>query len=86
MDLGSGSAALELARRMDNYHVCGTPHIESYGPDGERLVADDCGHKHGLRFLEAWMADEDRQGTRGCAGHRSGFAQELDVEAHRPER
>lgn len=48
--------------RLKDYRICGTPHIEIYKPDGTLLVKDDCGDKHALRFLEAWLADETLSG------------------------
>jgi hypothetical protein len=40
--------------------ICGTPHIEIYGPDKQLIVTDKCGKKNkksGLAFLRKWMKD-----------------------------
>jgi len=52
------SEAITMERRMHSYNICGTPHIEIYGPDGQPLAQDDCGNKDALNFLRAWMAAE----------------------------
>ena len=56
------SDALSMERRMNSYNICGTPHIEIYGPDGQVLAQDDCGDKDALRFLRSWMASERASG------------------------
>ncbi len=41
--------------------VCGTPHIEIYGPDRELIASDMCGDenlKTGLIYLRKWMRAE----------------------------
>ncbi len=41
--------------------VCGTPHIEIYGPDKQLIASDMCGEKNiksGLAFLKNWMKSE----------------------------
>lgn len=50
--------AVEMEQRMNGYRICGMPHVEIYGPAGEPLAVDDCGKKHGLNFLRAWMKAE----------------------------
>jgi hypothetical protein len=52
------SEAVSMEKRMNGYRICGTPHIEIYGPDGHALAQDDCGNKDALNFLRAWMAAE----------------------------
>ncbi len=52
------SEAITMERRMNAYKICGTPHIEIYGPDGQVLAQDDCGNKDALNFLRAWIAAE----------------------------
>ena len=56
------SEALTMEKRMNGYNICGTPHIEIYGPDGKAVAQDDCGNKDALRFLRAWMASERAAG------------------------
>lgn len=41
--------------------VCGTPHIEIYGPDRQLIATDKCGEKNlktGLVFLKNWIKSE----------------------------
>ncbi len=41
--------------------VCGTPHIEVYGPDRQLIATDTCGErnlKSGLKFLRNWIKAE----------------------------
>lgn len=52
------SEALTMEKRMNGYNICGTPHVEIYGPDGKAVAQDDCGHKDALHFLREWMASE----------------------------
>ena len=47
-----------LNAQIASYDVCGTPHIEVYGPDGTLLARDACGEKHGLAYLRHWIGDE----------------------------
>ena len=48
----------EIGRRIEAYRICGTPHVEIYGPDGRVLSADDCGRKGGTEFLRQWISAE----------------------------
>ena len=41
--------------------VCGTPHVEIYGPDKKLIATDKCGEKNlksGLNFLRNWIKSE----------------------------
>ena len=41
--------------------VCGTPHIEIYGPDKQLIATDKCGEKNqktGFAFLKKWIKSE----------------------------
>jgi hypothetical protein len=41
-----------------DFKVCGTPHVEIYGPDKQLIVSDICGEKDtksGLAFLRNWI-------------------------------
>lgn len=52
------SEAAQMEQRMDAYKICGMPHIEIYGPDGQVVAQDDCAHKDALHFLDDWIAAE----------------------------
>lgn len=54
----SGDDLLAINARMESYRICGTPHVEVYGPDGRLVAGDDCGDKQGLKFLRHWIAAE----------------------------
>ena len=51
-------ASSTMRWRRAGYHICGTPHVEIYGPDRKPLWRDHCGGKDGLNYLRAWMAAE----------------------------
>ena len=41
--------------------ICGTPHIEIYGPDKQLIATDKCGEKNlktGLNYLKNWIKSE----------------------------
>lgn len=41
--------------------VCGTPHVEIYGPDKKLIATDKCGEKNlktGLNYLRNWIKSE----------------------------
>jgi hypothetical protein len=41
--------------------VCGTPHVEIYGPDQQIVATDECSNdndKSGLTYLNSWIAAE----------------------------
>ncbi|HEY7840503.1 MAG TPA: phospholipid scramblase-related protein [Gammaproteobacteria bacterium] len=38
--------------------ICGTPHVEVYGPDRRPLARDVCGDKSGTKYLRRWIASE----------------------------
>ena len=48
----------EFSDRVNAFQVCGTPHVEIYGPGGEAVARDACGDKSGTRYLRRWMASE----------------------------
>jgi hypothetical protein len=48
----------DLRALMDSYQVCGTPHVEVYGPDREPIARDRCTDRSGTQFLRRWMAAE----------------------------
>lgn len=43
-----------------NLKVCGTPHVEIYGPDKQLIASDMCSEnrKAGLAFLRNWIKKE----------------------------
>ena len=48
----------EIGSFIDSYNICGTPHIEIYGPDRTLIARDECSSKKGLAYLRDWMSDE----------------------------
>ncbi len=63
--VSSAQEAETMQARIDSYKVCGTPHIEVYGPDRNLLAADECGNKKGLSYLREWISAET-----GISRHR----------------
>ena len=54
-----------VVKTGDEYRlsVCGTPHIEIYGPDRQLIATDKCGEKNlksGLAYLRNWIRSETR--------------------------
>ena len=56
--ISSQQEAEEIQTRMESYQVCGTPHVEIYGPDKNLISADNCGSKKGTNFLRQWISAE----------------------------
>ncbi len=56
--ISSQQEADELRSRIESYRVCGTPHVEIYGPDQQLVSADDCGTKQGTNFPQQWISAE----------------------------
>lgn len=56
--ISSQQEADELQSRIESYRVCGTPHVEIYGPDQQLVSADDCVSKQGTNFLRLWISAE----------------------------
>lgn len=56
--VSSQQEADDIQARMESYQVCGTPHVEIYGPDKNLISADNCGSKQGTNFLRHWMSAE----------------------------
>ena len=56
--LDAAQKRAELTARIESYNMCGTPHIEVYGPDKSLVAKDDCSNKVGLRYLRNWISDE----------------------------
>lgn len=54
----SQQEAEEIQNRIESYQVCGTPHVEIYGPGGTLISADRCGSKEGTKFLRHWISAE----------------------------
>lgn len=48
----------EFKRRIGSYDMCGTPHIEIYGPTRQLIARDACRQRPGTRYLRAWIAAE----------------------------
>ena len=56
--INSQQEADELQSRIESYRVCGTPHVEIYGPDQQLISADDCGAQQGTKYLRQWISAE----------------------------
>jgi hypothetical protein len=56
--ISSQQEAAEIQNRIESYQVCGTPHVEIYGPGGTLVSADDCRNKEGTKFLRHWISAE----------------------------
>ena len=56
--ISSQQEAEDIQSRIESYKVCGTPHVEIYGPDKNLISADDCGSKRGTDFLRSWISTE----------------------------
>jgi hypothetical protein len=56
--VSSQQEADALQSRIESYRVCGTPHVEIYGPDQQLVSADNCGSKQGTNFLRQWISAE----------------------------
>lgn len=50
--------AEEFDAKMRSYGLCGTPHVEVYGPDGQALATDSCGSRAGTAFIWKWITQE----------------------------
>jgi hypothetical protein len=55
-DLEAKINALNL--RMASYQLCGSPHVELYGPDKEAIAVDTCKNRLGTTFLWDWITTE----------------------------
>ena len=45
---------------MESFQICGTPHVEIYGPQKQVVAQDVCGDKSGTHYLRQWIAAETR--------------------------
>ena len=52
------AAADTFATRMKSYGLCGTPHVEIYGPDHQALARDTCTSRSGTGFAWDWITLE----------------------------
>lgn len=50
--------AAEMNARIKAYEICGTPHVEIYGPDRNLIASDNCAKKTGTSFVWNWIAQE----------------------------
>ena len=48
----------QMNARIKSYDICGTPHVEVYGPDRKLIAADSCGTKNGTSFVWDWIGQE----------------------------
>jgi hypothetical protein len=45
-------------KKMADYGLCGTPHVEVFGPDRNLLARDTCGSRAGTVFMWDWITQE----------------------------
>jgi hypothetical protein len=57
-----------MNERMSSYQLCGSPHVEVYGPDKKPLGVDTCKDRAGTAFLWNWMTSETGIARRSAAG------------------
>jgi len=57
-----------MNERMSNYQLCGSPHVEVYGPDKKPLGVDTCKDRAGTAFLWNWMTSETGIARRSAVG------------------
>ncbi|OGT80072.1 MAG: hypothetical protein A3H91_16855 [Gammaproteobacteria bacterium RIFCSPLOWO2_02_FULL_61_13] len=55
--------AREFQSLMSSFQICGTPHVEIYGPEQQVIARDVCGDKSGTLHLRKWIAAETRTST-----------------------
>lgn len=61
--------------RIESYGICGTPHIEVYGPDREPLAVDSCTSRDGTAFMWDWITHETGRKSRLSLKGTSRFRQ-----------
>jgi len=61
--------ARSIQTLMDS--ICGTPHVEVYGPDRQPIARDLCGDKSGTEYLRGWIAAETALGDLLASGPRA---------------
>ena len=54
--------------RMASYQLCGSPHVEVYGPDKQPLAVDTCKNRAGTAFLWKWISNETGIERQSAAG------------------
>ncbi len=57
-----------MKTRMDSYQLCGSPHVEVFGPDKKPLGLDTCKHRDGTAFLWNWIRSETGIQRRSAPG------------------
>jgi hypothetical protein len=75
-----GNSREEVQRQMDqlnvkmkSYSLCGSPHVEVYGPDRQALAIDGCGERAGTALLWNWIGTETGVTRRSAAGAVTGM-------------
>jgi len=57
-----------MKTKMDSYQLCGSPHVEIFGPDKRPLGLDTCKHRDGTAFLWDWIGSETGIQRRSAPG------------------
>lgn len=63
----------QVNARMKSYHLCGTPHVEVYGPDRQPLGRDRCADRDGTVLLWNWIGKETGIAPRHPPGKLTGL-------------
>jgi len=58
----------QMNARMSSYQLCGSPHVEVYGPDKQPLGVDTCQDRAGTAFLWNWITTETGIQRRSAPG------------------
>lgn len=62
-----------LNAKMKSYSLCGSPHVEVYGPDRQPFGIDRCGDRVGTAFLWDWIGTETGIMRRSAVGAVTGM-------------
>ncbi len=57
-----------MNERMASYQLCGSPHVEVYGPDKKPLAVDSCKDHEGTAYLWNWITNETGIARRSAPG------------------
>ena len=60
-----------LNDKMSSYQLCGSPHVEVYGPDKQALGLDTCKSRGGTAFIWNWITSETGITRRSAPGASS---------------
>ena len=58
----------QLTAKMKSYYLCGSPHVEVFGPDRQQIAIDRCGERDGTALIWNWIGSETGITRRSAAG------------------